>query len=90
MADGLALADGVAIGGDLADGVAIGGDLADVDAIGEDMEELSSSSELEQSEDAFSKVLLNFAPATLSQSTVSLRPRMTLALRWNEPEANPS
>ena len=61
MADGLALADVVAIGGDLADGVAIGGDLADVDAIGEDMEELSSSSELEQSEDAFSKVLLNFA-----------------------------
>ena len=95
------MADVVAIGGDLADGVAIGGDLADGVAIGEEV----LDDDLEELEDKFEDVgvegessgetddldncEVSLVPATHSQSMVLFRSRMTLALRWNEPEARP-
>ena len=101
MADGLALAggvaiegglaDGIAIGGDLAGGVAIGGDLAGDDAIEEDLDDIGVDGGLSASEaEGFSKRELSLVPATHSQSTFSLRPRTTFAFRWKDPEANPS
>ena len=99
MADGLALAGGVAIEGGLADGIAIGGDLAGGVAIGEDLagdevieealDDVGVDGELSASEE-FSKRELSLVPATHSQSTFSLRPRTTFAFRWKDPEANPS
>ena len=84
--DGLALADGIAIGGDLADGDAFDGVLADGDAIEEALDDLGVDGELSSSEsdedldETFSKRELSLLPATHSQSTTSLRPRITLAL----------
>ena len=76
VADGLALADGGAIGEDLADGVALEEDLED---IGVDGELSSSSSELVAHLEVFSKRELSLTPATASQSTALLRSQMTLA-----------
>ena len=96
-ADGLALADGVAIEGDLADGDAIGEGLADGDAFEEDMEDFgvdgelsSSSSEIVEDLDSFSSREQSLTPATDSQSTALLRSKMTLARKWNDPDASPS
>ena len=96
-ADGLALADGVAIEGDLADGDAIGEGLADGDAFEEDVEDFgvdgelsSSSSEIVEDLASFTRREQSLTPATDSQSTALLRSRMTLARKWNDPDASPS
>ena len=97
VADGLALADGIAMGGLLADGVAIGEGLADGDALEDDVEdfgvdgELSlSSSELSENVELFSRREHSLTPATDSQSTALLRSKMTFARKWKDPDASPS
>ena len=88
MADGLALADGVANDGDLEDcGDVVYDDNEDLEDLGVDGE-LSSSSVYSCCE-AFSKRELSLTPATHSQSTVLFRSKMTLALMWKDPDARP-
>ena len=68
-ADVLALADGVAIGGDLADGDAFEEDVED---FGVDGELSSSSSEIVEDLESFAKREQSLTPATDSQSTALL------------------
>ena len=92
VADGLAEADGVAFGEDLED-FSVDGDLEDtgdddLEEVGVDGEELLGLEE--QSDALLCNFDVSFTPATLSQSTVLFRSRITLALIWNDPEASPS